>query len=1066
MKKFLLCCVPLVMLCVLEGFAQTIVTGTVKDSRGEILPGVGVKVKGTSVGGSTDEYGKYKITVPNPKGILIFSFIGMKTEEVDIVDRQVIDIVLEEEDRALNEVVVVGYGTQKKADLTGAIEQIGSEYFEDRPVSNVSRALQGVIPNLNIVQSDGRPITNPEYNVRGVTSIGAGGTALILIDGVEGDPLDLNPNDIASVTVLKDAASAAIYGARGAFGVILITTKTPKKGKIQFTYSTNYSILQQNAKLDLVTDGYLWTKNFDESYRSWFGTSATSIGGSVPFSQSYLDSLKYRYDHPGELPNVTVGPSRVYTYYGNTDWLNEIYSKNFGAMEHAINISGADEKADFVISGRYYNQGGIFKYNADNYNKYNLRFKGGVQVNKWLKLTGNSDFSSFKYNYPLPSQEDVTTNVFAQRVNGFPVTVMFNPDGTLTKDAVNGPGAFFYGKSRSITTQTFIRNTVGFNASILKDIFSIKGDLTYQVSDQLKDEKMVPVPFSEVVGIMKLSVAGRSQLRNTTMKTNYYAANLYSDYTLKLGLHTLTTLVGGNLESSSTKNMLIQRDNVILPDLSAFNLVTGPNFIISGGGREWANAGIFYRANYDFKNKYLLQFNGRYDGSSKFPVGNQYAFFPSVSAGWKVGEEKFLNSTRSWLDNFKLRGSYGSLGNSQIAPYMYTQQLRANVSTTIISGALPTYIQQPIVIPDNLTWEKSTTLDLGVDIDLFHNKFSTSFDWYQRKTTNMITVSQPLPAVFGAAVPVGNNADLVTKGFELSLLWHDKIGTKNPIMYDFRFTLSDNNAYVTKFYNPNNLINTYYVGQRLGDIWGYVTEGLFTSQDDIAKHANQSAITVSASNKLLPGDIKFKDLNGDGIINQGKGTLQNPGDRIIIGNSRPRMTYGFTNNWSWNNFSLSAFFQGVGKRDWYPSGGTYKFWGQYGSWYGILPKHTMELAWTQDNPNPDAYFPRLRGPMPYPGRELDVQTRYLQNASYIRLKSLSLSYSLPDKLLTKMKIAKLQFYVTGQNLWTYSPMYKITNGFDVEVISPSVYDPGGASSGDGNTYPMLKSYTFGMKLNL
>jgi TonB-linked SusC/RagA family outer membrane protein len=1029
------------------------------------MDGVSVAVKNTKIATTTNKAGNFSIRVGGANAVLVFTSVGIKTREVPVSSKSPIEVILEEDAKSLDNVIVVGYGNQKKADLTGAVEQVGSQYFEDRPVPNISRALQGVIPNLNIVQTDGRPITNPAYNVRGVTSIGAGGEALILIDGVEGDPMNLNPNDIESITVLKDAASAAIYGARGAFGVILITTKTPKKGKVQFTYSGNYTVLQQNAKLDLVTDGYLWTKMFDESYRSWFGTSATTIGGAIPFSQAYLDSLKYRSENPGKLPEVTVNPANgQYVYYGNTNWVDELYAKSIPAMEHSINISGASDKVDYVLSGRYYNQGGVFKYSPDHYNKYNLRFKGGVQVNSWLKLTGNTDYSTFDYKYPLATTEDVTTNFFAQRTNGFPVTVMFNPDGTLTKDAANGPGSLLYGKSVSITKQTFVRNTVGFQATPLSDL-SIKGDFTYQTSLFNADEKRVPVPYSEKVGEIKYSAAGRSQLRKTTSSTNYYAANLYGEFRKALGDHTLKVLLGGNLESSSLKKNLYQRDDLILPDLGDFNLATGKNFVMSGGGSEWATAGVFYRLNYDFKNKYLLQLNGRYDGSSKFPAADQYAFFPSVSAGWKVADEKFLRNTRDWLDNLKLRASYGSLGNSQIAPYMYTEQLKAYTSTAIINGALSTYIQQPAVLANNLTWEKSTTLDAGIDADVLHSKLSASFDWYQRKTTDMITVGQPLPSVFGAAVPLGNNANLITKGFELTLKWSDQIRAKRPIEYDVRFTLADNNAYITKFYNPNNLITTYYAGQRVGDIWGYETEGLFTSDEDINKHADQHFITVSASNKLLPGDIKFKDLNGDGKIDQGNNTLQNPGDRKIIGNTRPRMTFGLTTNWKWNNFSLSAFFQGVGKRDWYPSGGTYKFWGQYASWYGILPRHTLEMRWTEENPNPNAYFPRYRGPEPFAGRELDVQSKYLQDASYIRLKNITLSYTLSGKLLQRLKISRLQFYVTGQNLWTYSPMYKITKGFDVEVIAPSVYDPGGASSGDGNTYPMLKSYTFGLNLS-
>ncbi|OYX94848.1 MAG: hypothetical protein B7Y76_10280, partial [Sphingobacteriia bacterium 35-40-5] len=508
----------------------------------------------------------------------------------------------------------------------------------------------------------------------------------------------------------------------------------------------------------------------------------------------------------------------------------------------------------------------------------------------------------------------------------------------------------------------------------------------------------------------------------------------------------------------------IQRDGLLVNDLADFNLATGLNYRLTGGGYEWSTAGIFYRANYSFKDKYLFELNGRYDGSSKFPQAQAFGFFPSASAGWVVSEEKFMERTKNWLDNFKIRGSYGSLGNGNIAPYTFLETITPLTSGVIVNGNFPNYIQKPAVLPDELTWEKSTTLDLGTDISFLNYRLTTTFDWYQRKTTNMITSGQPLPSVFGSAVPKGNFADLNTQGWEVSLSWRDKIGPNKNLSYGLRLTLADNVSAITKFYNPNNLLSSYYEGQKLGDIWGFETEGFFESAADIASHANQSYFVVSNANKLLPGDIKFKDLNNDGKVNNGKNTLNDPGDQKIIGNSSIRLPYGITGDLGLKNFSLSFFFQGVGKRDWFPSREAAFFWGQSNRPYSFLPTFNLD-RWTEQNPDQNAYFPRYRGYTALSGtRELAVpQTRYLQNASYIRLKNLTLGYSLPARITNKMKVSSIRAYITGQNLWTYSPMYKITKNFDPEVIEGS--DPEiNANGGDGFSYPMQKSFTFGINL--
>lgn len=1048
-----------------NGWAQTLVRGTVKDKRGTPLPGVTITTVTGDKGTTTDAQGAFSLELA-PTAVLKASYIGYETQEIPLNGRSSLSIVLIQASSGLNEVVVVGYGEQKKVNLTGAVDQIGSAYLENKPVPNMSRALEGAIPNLNINFSDGRPTSNPSWNIRGLTSIGAGGEALVLIDGVVGDPSLLNPDDVQSITVLKDAASAAIYGSRGAFGVVLITTKSPQKGKPLLTYSGSYSMNQRTVTPDLVTDGYTWAKMFNDSYSSWYDYNATpsSIGASgLPFSGTYLDSLKYRSEHPGQLPDVTIDPvTGNYVYYGNTNWYKELYAKNMPAIDQSLSVSGGDEKVDYRISGRYFRQEGIYQIRSDPYNKYNLRVEGGVQVEPWLRIKGVMDFSSYKYSDPFNGSNIWgTLNVSG---NGTPLAMMFNPDGTLTRTAAQGVG-LLYTQAESTTKQSQIETHLSFVADLIKDKWTLNGDFAYQNSLLNLNSKTVPLNYS--VKPDQVLQVGNSLLGETFYKGYYYAYNLYSGFTQDFGNSHFKFLLGANMEINQSFKVGVSRDNLLIPQLSDLNLAVGDNTTAVGGGSEWATVGMFSRINYNYKGKYLLEVNGRYDGSSKFPESKQFGLFPSVSAGWRVSEENFMDWSRGWLDNLKVRGSYGSLGNSQINPYVFLEQLRASKSPVIINGKQPAYISSPAALADRFTWETATTLDFGADMDLWNSRLSGSFDWYSRKTTNMITPGPVLPAVFGAAVPSGNYANLETKGFELSLKWNGEIHTSSAIRYSVRVTLANNVAHITKYNNPQGILTpdpylftmNYYQGEKVGDIWGYVTEGLFTSTDDIKNHADQSAVQVSSGNKVMPGDVKFKDLNGDGKINKGERTVSNHGDWKIIGNQSPQYMYGITGDVSWKGFSVSAFFQGVGKRDWYPSYGSMDFWGQYTVWYGIIPKSNLKNNWSLNGNKADSYWPRYRGPMPYGDRELQPQTKYLQNVAYIRLKSLSINYSLPKQITDKIHFNQVQLYLIGQNIWTYSPMFKITKDIDPEVIEPG-------PSYDGNTYPMMKSFTFGIKLTL
>lgn len=1063
-----------------QGYAQqgtASITGTVVTEKQEPLPGVNVRLEqagtGTTSGTATNEKGMFVFNglTAGAAYNLTFTYVGFEplTRSINVKagENNSILVRLKEANSGLNEIVVVGYGSQKKVNLTGAVTQVDGEVLSDRPMPNISRGLQGIVPNLNIVMTDGKPIRSPAYNIRGNTSIGTGGQALVLIDGVAGDPNLLNPSDVESISVLKDAASAAIYGARGSFGVVLITTKNPNKGKIMVNVNSSYTINQKTVQPEIVNDGYEWTKNFVDSYSAWYDykSQPATINGIIPYTPAYLDSLKARSENPS-LPKVTVDPATgKYIYYGSTDWFRELYRNSSPALDNSISVSGSNNNAGFLISGRYYKQDGIFRYSPDDFKKYNLRMKGDIKLTPWFTLSDNVDFNSYRYFYPVVNGRSPVWRYMD--VSAVPMATMFNPDGSLTPSSYQSVGDLYTGNNNTITKQMYFRNTLSFNASIIKNLLSLKGDFTYAYTNNNVDGKYYPVTYSAGPGIYGANT--NNFLTKSTGITNYYASNIYAEAQKDFGHHYVKLLGGLNVEDSRYDSNYVQRDGILDPSLPNFNLLNGQNYTVAGGGNEWAIVGLFFRANYAYKNKYLVEVNGRYDGSSKFPSYSRFGFFPSISAGWLISREPFMQSTSGWLDNLKLRASVGSLGNGQIPPYRFVPIMNVQQSKSLsLNGAFPTYVRTPDVLPSGLTWETSTTYDAGIDITMLKSRLNVSFDYYRRNTTDMFTASQPLPAVFGADVPYGNFSNLKTLGWELSASWHDNINEN--LGYSIGVVLSDYKAYITKYNNPNGVLpygsnsKTFYTGQRLGEIWGFETEGLYTQADLDKPHPDQTSyIVVSNSNIPLPGDIKFKDLNGDNAINIGKGTLGDHGDLKVIGNSQPRYMYGVNLGMNWKRLSFSAFIQGIGHRDWWPGTEAGAFWGQYNRPYESVPAYMMENVWTPDKP--DAYFPRYRGYVALQGtRELAVQqTRYLQNAAYARLKNVNITWSLPQEWANRIKMSSAKIYLTGQNLLTFTPMHKYAKNFDPEVIDGS--DPEvNANSGNGYAYPMLKSYSIGLNL--
>lgn len=1065
-------------------YAQTrILKGLVQDISNDPLIGATILVKGTDKGCVTDIDGVFEIEV-NPSQTLVVSYIGYISQEIKITNQVSITITLKEQDTALDELIVVGYGTQTKRNVVGAVAQIGNENLTNRPNANVVRSMQGQIPGVNIVMNDGKPSRNSSIQIRGaVNSIGAGGSALILIDGVEGDLTALNPDDVESISVLKDASSCAIYGARGAFGVVLVSTKNAKEGKTKINYSSSISVLSRTNKPNLVTNGLEWYQSYYESYYGAMGKNPASINNIFPWNEDWVRELEKR-AADDSYEDWRVNSSGKYEYFGNTDWHDIVYKNHTTSQQHNISLSGGGKKSNYFISGRFFKQNGIYNSNNENYKQFNLRAKGSLQVTDWLQLSNNTDFVRRRFRQPRVSymyQDRMLTINRMLEHQGYPLTLEKNPDGSWTEASVySGWAGFVEGDTYQDNFKFDIKNTTSLTAEIIKDRLIANADFTYLFGHSEQDRVNNQHEFSNGPGLKALREE-YSDFEHRSYKTNYLAANATLTYKPNFGTSHRVSLLGGwNIEDKEYIRTLQSRDGLLVPSKPNFSLMDGTNYTIRDlGSYSWGFVGVFFRGTYSYLGKYLAEISGRYDGTSKFPKNEQWGFFPSASFGWRISDENFMKPYQSWLENFKLRLSIGSAGNGLIDPYKYLSTMNIKKSSTILTnGEYESYTSSPIPIPNSLTWEKVTTYDAGLDLDLFKGRLNIQGDYYKKYTKDMYVTGPELPAVAGYAAPKGNYANMQTNGWEFSIGWNDQIeiAGKN-LSYNIRFSMWDSKSWITKYTStlgtlPSIYSNNYYEGMRVGEIWGYHVLGLFESDEEAKSWGAMQTNTFKLSNANIPmaGDLKFADLDNSGSINNGSNTIDNHGDLTKIGNTTPRYSYGVNLGANWNNIGVSMFWQGVGQKDWYPAKESSYFWGHYGRSYGFgLPWQNEDHRWTEQNQDHNAYWPRLRGYSAQwaNGQMSTPNDRYIQNAAYLRLKNITLDYTLPRHILSRLNIEAVKLYISGENLLTFTPLSKHAKNFDPEGISAGDQDfnSSAGKEGDGYGYPQLKSITFGINLS-
>ena len=995
------------------------------DQNGETVIGASVVVKGTTNGTITGLDGDFSIPNVKKGDVIVVSYVGYMNSEI-IWEGKPLKIALKEDSKTLDEVVVVGYATVKKANLTGAVSAVDDKVLADRPIVNLGQGLQGTIPNLNITTS-GQPGKGSSFNVRGETSIN-GGSPLVLVDGVQMDPNLINPQDVASVSVLKDAASASIYGARAAYGVILITTKSGRKNMpTQVSFDASVSFNSPTTRPEYMNS---------MEYAHWMNAANNTTSGRDLLSQEEMEHIEaYFYDPVNNLPVfVAKDPSSrqygncqagKYAYCGNTDWMKEMYKKTYPVQKYNVNINGGSDKATYYTSVGYMDQGSLMRYGDEGFRKFNMVNNINYDINNWMHV-------SMKTSYIRTELDGLAQDaVHGESWIGNdtqPLMPVKHPDGNWSGQGnyTNFAAVLDEMGSRKTTKNDFW-NTLALKLTPLKGL-TINMDYTFnyyaehgKVHRKTFNEYGIDGKFLQVFQHSRPSGVSESQANDT-----YNAFNLFGDYELTLGKHYFKVMAGYNQETKHTRGFSASRDELISNDLPSMDAATGEKYV-GNSDDSWATRSGFFRVNYSFADRYLLEVNGRYDLSSKFPKDDRSVFSPSFSLGWKLSDESwFKHATNGFFDELKIRASYGSLANQALDNgwYAYLSNYGTGTLGYIMGGKQPQYVLPGGLVSNTVTWEKVTQWDLGLDFVILQNRLKGTFDYYQRKTTDMLGPGRILPNILGMSEPLENAADMVTRGWELALTWNDQLD--NGLHYSVGFNLSDTRAEITKYDNPTkSLSSPYYEGQIVGDIWGYESS-LFQSADEIASAPDQSKLDGGISK--VPGDIRFMDIDGNGVVDYGENTVDKPGDMKIIGNNKARYRYGFNISADWKGFDLGIFFQGVGKRDLMLP---YTFKWQYGSMWQVSTAVGNDY-WREDNAGGWLPVARFNGSQAL-GQN---QTRYLLDASYLRLKSLSFGYTLPVSLTKQWGIQKCRVYFTGENLLTFK---HTPEGFDPELDDPYKY---------------------------
>jgi len=964
------------------------INGVVSDQQGNPLIGATVLAKGTSVGTATDIDGSFSLDVSDAVTHLLISYTGFTTQEYEIGGQVKIDVVLLEASSTLDEIVVVGYGTQKKVNLTGAVESIGMKDIVSKPVGQASMALQGIAPGVTVTQNSGKPGSDGgTIRIRGIGTLGDS-NPLVLVDGIPGNLNDIDVNEIENISVLKDAASASIYGSRAANGVILVTTRKAKDGEFSVNYRTNIGWQEPTSLMQKVS-GYDHMVMINEAYQN--------VGGSAPFTQDYIDAYK------------TNAPSDEYP---ETNWHDVMLKDRALQQSHYLNVNSGSEKVSLLGSLSFMDQDGIMH---SNFKRYNLRLNSEIRLKDNLQF--NVNLSVINDSNKEPPQNWYWLARYPHNLSGK------NEDGSwgIGWDGTNGWATLEDGGSARNTGYDVLSN-------IRMDWQPVKGlNFAVQVAPKRfyghdkSFSKQVDLYYPDGVIVNPSEFKGTLTERYNQAFTNNYKALL--EYSKDFGKHSFRFLGGWEAIDFESQWLRGFRDQFPLENYEVLDAGSTANQTATGSGYEWSLMSYFGRVNYNLDEKYLFEFNLRRDGSSRFAEEYKYGIFPSLSMGWRVTEEDFMSGV-NWLDELKIRASWGTLGNQNIGNYPFVSGVSLG-QNYVFGNDIPA-LGGALINGSNprISWESTEMLNFGIDA-LFW-KLNLTADYYIKNTSDIL-LELPVPTIAGLTAPYQNAGKVRNKGFDVRLQYQDRIG---EFKYRIGGVFSDVRNEIVDLVESGPYIDGRIIqqeGYSIGSIFGLESLGYFQNEAEVDAHATQFG-------PVKPGDIKYKDQNGDGTINAE--------DRVVIGDMVPRYSYGLNLSAEYKGFDFSAFVQGVGKVDGYLDG--------FAAWAFYLGGTAQE--WHKDHwseTNPDASYPRLT--FNYPNNE-QVSSEWVRSASYLRLKNLQVGYAIPKDLAKKLSLYSCRIYVSGQNLLTFDQFY---DGFDPE-----------APIGTGTYYPMVKVFTFGLEANL
>lgn len=972
--------------------AQTItVKGNVKDTTGEPIIGASVVEKGNTTNGTiTDLDGNYSIKVPS-KATLTISYIGMKTQDIAVKGQSQINVTLSDDTQALDEVVVIGYGTVAKKDLTGSVSSVSAKQIAAIPVSSASEALQGKMAGVSITTTEGSPDADVKIRVRGGGSLSQDNSPLYIVDGFPVSSIsDIAPTDIQSVDVLKDASSTAIYGSRASNGVVLVTTKKGKAGKVEISYDFMYGV-QQPTSLPKIADSWVYAELYNEA--------AVNSGRAAKFTPEQI--AQYRNGGP------------------NVNWVKELYNRNSPQSSHNVSMTGGNDQLSYMASLGYMDQNSMFKGPDYGYKRYNARLNVSHKVTNNFTLNLTSQFA----RNDIKEHAYWTEWIIEQANRMPPIYPIKNEDGSYNYPAgsnSNGLQRLEEGGYRQNVNDELL-GTIQAEWEVYKGLKLIGSAGGRVWNNNLHENRKAFEGTGD----------SENKLTEQFYRSKNITTNLMVTYNTKIGKHSIGGLLGYAYEGFSEKQFSTSRltedskYDIFVGDLSGDKVSNG------GSASDWAIYSGFARATYNYDEKYLLEFNIRNDYSSYFAKGNRSGVFPSFSAGWRISEEKFWSVLKPYVSSLKIRGSWGLVGNNRIGAYQYMQTV--SVKNGISFGDKLAQTAEFASTNPDLKWETTRMANIGFELGLLNNDLNITFDCFNNRTKDIL-VNLPVPGLFGNGAPIQNAGKVETRGWELSVSYRLKTG---PVVHNFAGNISDSFNEVidtrgTEIIGGSDVQTIIKEGYPLYSYYAYRSDGFFQNEEECQKGPHLEGITPK------PGDIRYLDKNGDGVIKPDD-------DRFIVGNDFPRYTFGFTYGLEYKGFDFSMMWQGVGKRNKWMRGESVE------AFHNNNEGPVMDFhqdRWTPNNP--DATYPRLT--MGAESANNAAKSDFwIQDAKYLRLKNAQIGYTFSQQWMKKLYVKNLRIFASVQNPLTFT---KMKGGWDPEYTG----------DGSGRSYPVARVYSFGLNV--